>query len=157
MITLTGEYKLELSEELGQRDEHHAAAAAVLLPHLLHQRGAGADGGDADGYRSNEDVDAAGASAWLVGSIDGADLAGNVQSGVSHGVSRNASGARRVVHHQWKRGRDTGPVGADGGRGHGGDDVFHPVGVGVWFVTQRVAIRRRSQVSLFLFPYGQCD
>ena len=50
---IAGEYKLELSEELGQRDEHHDAAAAVLLPHLLHQRGAGADGGDADGYRSN--------------------------------------------------------------------------------------------------------
>jgi hypothetical protein len=75
LITLAGEYKLELSEELGQRDEHHAAAAAVLLPHLLHQRGTGADGGDADGYRSNKDVDAAGASAWLVGSIGWTDLA----------------------------------------------------------------------------------
>ena len=81
LITLAGDYKLELSEELGQRDEHHDAAAAVLLPHLLHQRGAGADGGDADGYRSNKDVDAAGASAWLVGSIDGTDLAGNVSTG----------------------------------------------------------------------------
>jgi hypothetical protein len=102
-------------------------------------------------------VDAAGASAWLVGSIDGP-----ISPAMFRLAFRTAFLGTQVALAEWFITSGSADVILDlqaltGGVGMAAMTVFHPVGVGVWFVTQRVAIRRRSQVRLFLFPYGQCE
>mmetsp|Transcript_8313 Transcript_8313/g.36779 ORF Transcript_8313/g.36779 Transcript_8313/m.36779 type:complete len:246 (-) Transcript_8313:29-766(-) len=136
-----GEYKPKLSEELGQRRVHHTAAAAVLLPDILHERRAGADGGDSVGDRPDEDVASEGVAAG-----DRVDFAGGGEAAVSNRVPRDAGGARGVVHHERQRGRDTGSAGADGQRRHGGHDFFYSVGACVGFAPAKSAVRRRHEM-----------
>ena len=136
-----GEYKPQLSEELGQRRVHHAAAAAVLLPDILHERRAGADGGDSVGDRPDEDV-----APEDVAAGDRVDFPGGCEAAVSNRVPRHAGGARGVVHHERQYGRDTGSAGADGQRRHGGHDLLHTVGARVGFAPAKSAVGERRAV-----------